>query len=252
MAKAKLRMARIAGARGDREAERGWMEEVVERFAGTPAAAEAAAALEEGAGAGAGTADAAVAEARAFLDEMLEDENRITPTKANLVFKTLSVEEIVGRYRLKGGAVWTVVRRVSDPALAPDLVEFVERAPDFADSAIRALAEVAPGASVPAPVVEIAERDPNIAWRVIRMLVDTGELGRAAAVFRNNESLSSIDSKTFRDMVEVGSADAATLVELFVGRMREGALNLGQHFPENALGAENAVGERMRSLFPTW
>ncbi len=253
VAKAKLRMARIAGARGEREAERGLMEEVVERFAGTPAAAEAAAALEEGTATGTGTADAAVAEAWAFLDEMLGGEG-ITIQKANLVLSRLSVDEVLDRYRRKGGTLYGVLQRVRDPELAPQLVSMAVRAgdlPGISQAAIVTLGEVARGEPVPRPLIELAEENrAGVASTVLQRLAEAGQIEEILGVYRRNEALRG--HEVLRTTVDDGGEIAADVLELAVGRMREADLNLADRLPADALGAENAVGERLRSLFPTW
>lgn len=259
VAKAKLRMARIAGARGDREAERALLAEVVERYAGTPAGKAAAEALEAGevADAGAGTADAAVAEARAFLDEMLGDEQRINHEMVKHVLQTLPAEEILARHALKGGSIWGIVKRVDDPTLTPALVAIATRADeDLAERALHSIRRIRPNSAVPEPLIRRAEEATHrLAWQIAELLASAGQKDELLHVLEKNSALSENPEdgrSTMWEMTRDGDAKAADIVGLIVGWMRAKDLNLGDRLSAGAIGAQTEVGERLRSLFPSW
>jgi len=94
MAKAALRMARIAKAQGDQEAWRAQLEQLAQLYPGTEAAEEAQSELtrpEEPRG----EQTSSVEEARRDLVEMLYQHDTITTQKVRRVFRALTVEQVL-------------------------------------------------------------------------------------------------------------------------------------------------------------
>ena len=104
MAKAALRMARIAKARGDREAWQAQLEQIAQLYPGTEAAREAAQELARPDEAEDGSASV-VDEARRDLIEMLHAAQQVATLKVRRVFRTLGVDGVMAIHQEEGGSL---------------------------------------------------------------------------------------------------------------------------------------------------
>jgi hypothetical protein len=116
-AKALLRVARIAQARGDADAAALVRERIGREFAGTAAAAQAEANSPDELPVTA--SQRMEAEARRWLDEMLsaKESSEVTRNKAESVVRLLGIEEVLRVHRARGGALYWILTKVGKAVL---------------------------------------------------------------------------------------------------------------------------------------
>lgn len=118
-ARALLRIAKIAQARGEKEVAASQLDRLAKEFDGTAAAKEAQA--EAAAPAETPTGESReVIEARRWLDEMLTNERDDSPRKAKTIFSVLGLEEILRVYAARGGNLAQFLGALDASLLTPE------------------------------------------------------------------------------------------------------------------------------------
>lgn len=118
-ARALLRIAKIAQARGEAEVAASQLDRLAEEFEGTAAAKEAQ--VEAAAPAETPTGESReVIEARRWLDEMLTNERDDSPRKAKTIFSVLGLEEILRVYAARGGNLAQFLGALDASLLTPE------------------------------------------------------------------------------------------------------------------------------------
>ncbi len=263
-AKALLRVAKIAAARGDAEAAKIVMDRIGKEFADTAAAKEAAKTTTPEQGASSEGKD--VDEARKWLDEMLTSENDRSPNKGATIFRVLGAAEVMRIYQARGGRLENVLysRQPGDLSTA-DWMLFATRK-DLADRgrdvAIWQFSNSHPTA-VPKELVDSIDDkiEPRSAARFFEVCVNIGTAEALAALASKADVLGRVFphggvTPPFGKLLENQNEGAAdVMARLFAAAVADKSLEwIGQQFLSNssvpALTLDTPGWRVVREWFP--